>query len=202
MERKRNLELSSYSVLRIPLALTQYAIRNTPSRLMILMLFLTVASWAVLPAAAQDVDTDGPVLREVSDDEVNEVAKDIYCPVCENTPLDVCPTQACADWRELIRTKLASGESEQDVFDYFVLQYGDSALARPPRSGINFVLWLLPFIAVALGLVFFARYMKGLRQDETAAETAVSPSAAPSIPPEPAPDDYAARVEQELKRKR
>ena len=158
-------------------------------------------SLLVLPAAAQDVETDEPVLREVSDDEVNEVAKDLYCPVCENTPLDVCPTKACADWRELVRTKLASGETKQDVFDYFVLQYGDSALARPPKKGINFILWLLPFIAVALGLIFFARYMKGLRQDEPAGETATSASSVQAVSPESAPDDYASRVEQELNKK-
>lgn len=169
-----------------------------------------IISLLVLPVAAQDVETEEPVLREVSDDEVNEVAKDLYCPVCENTPLDVCPTQACADWRELIRTKLSAGETEQDVFDYFVLQYGDSALARPPKTGINFVLWLLPFIAVALGLVFFARYMKGLRQDEPAAagvaggnevEMPTSASSGQAVSSEPALDDYAARIEQELNKK-
>jgi cytochrome c-type biogenesis protein CcmH len=143
------------------------------------LLMAMVLSLFVLPALAQDDETEAPVVRDVSDDEVNEVAKDLYCPVCENTPLDVCPTKACADWRELIRTKLAAGDTKQDVFDYFVLQYGDSALARPPKTGINFVLWLLPFIAVALGLVFFARYMKGLRDDTldvegtNAGETAV-----------------------------
>ena len=45
---------------------------------------------------------------EITDDEVNAVAKDVYCPVCESTPLDVCPTAACADWRELIRVKPVS----------------------------------------------------------------------------------------------
>lgn len=157
------------------------------------LLLVAWAAVAALPVAAQEGETEAPVVA-VSDDEVNEVAKDIYCPVCENTPLDVCPTQACADWRELIRTKLAAGESKQDIFDYFVRQYGDSALARPPRTGVNFVLWLLPFVAVVLGLIFFARYMKGLRTDETEGvveETAVAPP--------PAPDDYAARIEQELR---
>ena len=165
------------------------------------LLMVMVLSLLALPVLAQDDETEAPVVREVSDDEVNEVAKDLYCPVCENTPLDVCPTKACADWRELIRTKLAAGETEQDVFDYFVLQYGDSALARPPKTGINFVLWLLPFVAVALGLVFFARYMKGLRNDSpveattgTEVETAVSDQ-------QLAPDDYAARIEQELREK-
>jgi len=169
-------------------------------------------SLLVLPVAAQDVETDEPVLREVSDDEVNEVAKDLYCPVCENTPLDVCPTKACADWRELVRTKLAAGESKQDIFDYFVRQYGDSALAQPPKTGINFVLWLLPFVAVALGLVFFARYMIGLRDSKPSVEgtgdsgeqidTITSTSSDQAVSDqEPASDDYAARIEQELKGK-
>jgi cytochrome c-type biogenesis protein CcmH len=168
-----------------------------------LLLILLLGLLAV-PVFAQDDEPVGtPVTREVSDDEVNDVAKDLYCPVCENTPLDVCPTLACADWRELIRTKLSQGATKQDIFDYFALQYGDSVLAEPPRQGINLVLWVLPFVAVALGLVFFARYLKGLRSDDVVAagvqdvggKTAVSPPP----PVEPDQDDYAARIEQELK---
>jgi cytochrome c-type biogenesis protein CcmH len=34
-----------------------------------------------------------------SDDQVNAIARQLYCPVCENTPLDVCPTTACHQWR-------------------------------------------------------------------------------------------------------
>jgi cytochrome c-type biogenesis protein CcmH len=175
-------------------------------RLTFIGLALLFAGLLVLPVMAQEdepVVPEEPVVREVSDDEVNAVAKDLYCPVCENTPLDVCPTKACADWRELIRTKLAQGESKQDIFDYFVRQYGDSALAQRPKTGINFVLWLLPFVAVGLGLVFFARFMKGLRTEEPVAagvgEGVVDMETA--VPEEPAPDDYMARVEQELKEK-
>jgi len=153
-------------------------------------LSLFAGLWA-LPATAQDDEPETPIVREVTDDEVNAVAKDVYCPVCENTPLDVCPTKACADWRALIRTKLAQGESPQDIFDYFARQYGDSALATPPRRGINLILWLLPFVALALGLVFFARYMKGLHTSEDdLAEMGEN---------EPVLDDYTSRIEQELK---
>ena len=88
--------------------------------------WLLLVLLVLVPAAVYAQD-------DISDDEVNEVAKDLYCPVCESTPLDVCPTQACADWRELIRTKLAAGETRQDVLDYFARQYGDGVLANPPR---------------------------------------------------------------------
>lgn len=159
-----------------------------------------IAVWVMLLLAGTAVTTlaqsDGgetAVVPEISDDEVNKVAKDLYCPVCENIPLDVCGTQACADWRELIRTKLAEGQDEQQIFDYFARQYGSGVLAKPPREGLSLILWLFPIVAVALGLIFFGRYMQGLRVENSGppADTAVAKQAAP--------DDYAARVEQELR---
>src|SRR4030065_2386407 len=55
-----------------------------------------------------------------SDDEVNAIAKQLFCPVCEHTPLEVCPTQACAQWRELIRETLSEVWSEERIKNYFV----------------------------------------------------------------------------------
>lgn len=146
---------------------------------------------------------------DITDDEVNDVAKDLYCPVCESTPLDVCPTQACADWRELIRTKLSQGETKQDVLDYFARQYGDGVLANPPRRGTSLIiLWILPALGILLALILFAWFLRGLRNKT--AVTPVGPSAPvdpaaarpKSTPPKPQPsemDDYISRVEQELK---
>lgn len=154
---------------------------------------------AFVPAVAAQDGGDGP--RTVTDDEVNDVAKDVFCPVCESTPLDVCPTQACADWRELIREKLAAGESKSEIFDYFARQYGDGVLANPPRRGFNLVLWFFPITAVLLGGVIFGRYISQLRT-ETADEVETIASPAPTSP-KPAPaesmDDYISRVEEELK---
>jgi cytochrome c-type biogenesis protein CcmH len=67
-----------------------------------------------------------------SDDQVNAVAHELYCPVCENIPLDVCPTTACAQWRALIRDKLAAGWDKPRIEAYFAAQYGDRVLAVPP----------------------------------------------------------------------
>jgi cytochrome c-type biogenesis protein CcmH len=147
-----------------------------------------------IPALAQD--------ETVTDDEVNAVAKDLFCPVCESTPLDVCPTQACADWRELIRQQLAEGSTPEEVQAYFARQYGDGVLANPPKSGFNLILWLLPVVAVVLGGVFFTRFMRSLRtsaagMDEVIEEDVVETAAPPKQPL--SPDDYKARLEEELR---
>ncbi len=128
---------------------------------------------------------------DVSDDQVNEVASEMFCPTCENTPLDVCPTQTCADWRELIRQQLDAGMSKAQIHLYFADQYGDHVLAEPPRRGFDLALWVVPILAVVAGGWFLLRYARAIQAPSPA-------SAAPPAPPPPA-DDYVTQIEQELR---
>lgn len=121
-----------------------------------------------------------------SPDEVNRVARQLYCPVCENVPLDVCPTQACADWRADIRDKLALGWTDDQIKAYFAQQYGDRVLARPPARGLNLVVYIVPPLALLLGGFLLYRYLRGRR---TLVVAAANPAPA---------SDYQARLEQEL----
>ena len=50
-----------------------------------------------------------PISASRRSTEVNAIASQLYCPVCESTPLDVCPTEACRQWRDVIRTMLTEG---------------------------------------------------------------------------------------------
>jgi cytochrome c-type biogenesis protein CcmH len=113
-------------------------------RLLVTLLALLGGFYLVTAVGAQQ--------RLPSDDEVNAIAKQLYCPVCPNTPLDVCETQACKDWRAQIKDQLADGWSEQEVVDYFVLQYGERVLAEPQRRGFTSLIWILPVVVAALGL--------------------------------------------------
>lgn len=132
----------------------------------------------------------------ISDDEVNAVAKQLYCPVCENTPLDVCPTQACKDWRELIRQQLSDGWSEQQVLDYFAATYGPQVLAQPPINGFSALVWILPVIGLAGGGVFLWRL---LRRWQTHPSLPAKPTEVEAATPTPdiAPE-MLARIEQEV----
>lgn len=127
-----------------------------------------------------------------SDDEVNAIAKDMFCPVCENTPLDVCPTQACAQWRELIREKLAAGWSEQQIQDYFVEQYGARVLATPPAQGLNWLVYLIPPVAIIAGVYILYRAMRSWKQPPQA----VAPQQTVQAPK----DEYLARLEEEIRK--
>jgi cytochrome c-type biogenesis protein CcmH len=138
--------------------------------------------------------------RMVTDDEVNAVAKQLYCPVCENIPLDVCPTQACIQWRELIRQKLAAGWSPDQIKQYFATQYGDRVLAIPPRRGLNWLVYILPPIAILFGGYLVYRTLRGMK---TRPELPGVPGAPPQADSSSAAKDpYLARVEEELRQRR
>lgn len=97
-----------------------------------------------------------------SDDEINAIARKIYCPVCENIPLDVCSTQACAQWRDLIREKINQGWTEEQIIAYFAEQYGDRVLATPPvrdLASINLLAYIIPPLALIAGTFIVIRYL-------------------------------------------
>ena len=149
-------------------------------------LFALFQGTAVLPARAQ-----GPT---PTDDQVNAVASQLYCPVCENTPLDVCPTEACRQWRELIRTMLSDGKTDAQIKQYFVEHYGARVLAEPPN---RLVTYLVPAVAILLGAFLLVRgFQMWMKPSATEANLASEEQVE-----KPAQDPYVARLEEELKKR-
>lgn len=152
--------------------------------------FLAILMIVVIPQIAYAQD-DIP-----TDDEVNEIAEELYCPVCENTPLDVCPTEACKQWRDLIRTQLAEGRTEQEIKQYFVDYYGDRVLAEPPRTGLNWLIYILPPALILLGAVLlFKNFQAWTKPKVVEADVKQERSV------ESSSDDYVAKIEEELKKR-
>jgi cytochrome c-type biogenesis protein CcmH len=133
-----------------------------------------------------------------TDDEVNAVAHKLYCPVCESTPLDVCPTQACKEWRELIRTMLAEGKTEDEILQHFEDQYGARVLAEPPKEGFFWLIYLLPPAVILIGVAILFRSLKEWTKPKVAAPVPGGEDGESSAKK----DDYVARLEEELKKKK
>jgi cytochrome c-type biogenesis protein CcmH len=159
---------------------------KTQLRFTFLVLLIVLAGLLVAPVLAQG--------QPPTDDDVNAVARQLYCPVCENTPLDVCPTQACAQWRDLIRSMLAEGKSEAEIKQYFVDNYGARVLNEPPREGLNWLVYIVPPLVILVGAVILVRTLRTWKK----------PQAVPQVedPRAEAPvDDYVARLEEEVRKK-
>lgn len=126
-----------------------------------------------------------------SDDQINAIASELYCPVCENVPLDVCGTQACEQWRGVIRDKLAQGWSKAEIKQYFVDQYGDRVLATPPAKGFNWLIYIIPPLVIFAGIYILYKVFS------TRTKTVISNE--PTLNHDQ--DEYVNRLEEELKKR-
>jgi len=150
-----------------------------------LLILLVLAKLGISSVYAQ-----GPT---PTDDEVNRIAKQLYCPVCESTPLDVCPTEACRQWRDLIREMLSDGKSESDIKQYFVEHFGPRVLNEPPNQ---FVSYIVPVIAFLLGAILLFRGFQ-MWTKPSKAEADVPEDEAKAVHQ----DEYIQKMEDELKKR-
>ena len=172
----------------------QRLMRGNPAKI---LLILTALLLCLAPAAFAQAPT--PTL-----DEINAVARELYCPLCNGVRLDTCELLACIQMRQVIADKLAAGVSEEQIKQEFVALYGPVVLGEPPRQGLDWLIWIAPALALVAGAAWlFYTLRRWTRQPAVATATASAggrqgpqPQAAPIVGQDG--DDYARRVEADL----
>jgi cytochrome c-type biogenesis protein CcmH/NrfF len=81
-----------------------------------------------------------------------DLEAEIVCPVCETT-LDQSNAPIAERMKAFIRVRIAAGDSEQEIKDALVAEFGEEVLAEPPAGGFGLLAWLLPLVAVVGGAV-------------------------------------------------
>jgi cytochrome c-type biogenesis protein CcmH len=125
-------------------------------------------------------------------DEVNDVAKELYCPLCAGITVDVCETQQCVQMRNLIREKLAAGETKEEIKQYFIEQYGQRVVAEPAKRGLGLAVWILPFVALLLGLGWGGYMLRNWASERQGQSITGAP------PGGALPEKYLQQLEEEL----
>jgi len=98
------------------------------------------------PAAAAPVD----------ENTVRHIAAELRCVVCQSLSVADSPSETAHQMRGIIRERLAAGDTPEQVKAYFVDKYGLWILLSPPRQGFNWLVWVVPFAGLVLGLAVVA----------------------------------------------
>jgi cytochrome c-type biogenesis protein CcmH len=84
-----------------------------------------------------------------------DLESELVCPVCETT-LDQSNAPVALRMKAFVRARIAAGDSEQQIKDALVAQFGPEVLAKPPDGGFGLLAWLLPLLALAAGAIAVA----------------------------------------------
>ena len=116
--------------------------------------------------------------RAVTESQVQEVAAQLRCVVCQTLSVADSPSEMASQMRAIVRERLEAGESPARVVQYFVDRYGEWILLAPRRSGFNILVWAAPLAAVAVGVaivgVLVSRWTR--RPGPTATMRSVDPA--------------------------
>jgi cytochrome c-type biogenesis protein CcmH len=167
-----------------------------PSMFLVTILILAFMAGAQTPAptgtqvpdAAQFVGPPKgvPLTGEALRERTNQVAALLRCPVCQGLAVADSKAEMAVNMKHQVSDLLARGYTEQQILSYFEQSYGQFVLLRPKFEGVNRLVWLLPVIAMLIGIGVVVVKMKKLERGPRA------DTAAPPV--ETVEDPYLARV--------
>ena len=85
-------------------------------------------------------------------DRVRALGSSIKCPVCQGEAIADSPSETATAMMEVVAEKVDEGLSDDQVYEYFRARYGDGIILDPPFRGRTLLLWLLPVVAVVVGV--------------------------------------------------
>ena len=85
------------------------------------------------------------------DAQIREISKTLRCAVCQTESIWESNAELAKQMRAVVRTRLAQGQTGNEIRAYFVSRYGDYILLKPRKRGLNWILWGGPFLLLATG---------------------------------------------------
>lgn len=103
-----------------------------------------------------------------------DLEAELVCPVCETT-LDQSNAPVAERMKTFIRVRIAAGDSEQEIKDALVAQFGSEVLAEPPGGGFGLLAWLLPIAGLVGGAIAVALLVRAWSRRAPAADDSAEP---------------------------
>ena len=102
---------------------------------------LVALVWAAWPEGG----SGGDVAR------ADALAEELRCPDCEGLSVADSSTSSARAIRTDIDERVAAGESDGEIRQYYVDLYGESILLEPEGDTLGFLVWGLPVIVILIG---------------------------------------------------
>jgi len=116
-------------------------------------LFLLCTPVLPLQAAESLLEFDTPEQA----DYYTELLGEYRCLKCQNQSLSDSQASLAIDLRREIHERVLAGEPKAAIDDYLVARYGEFVLYRPRFTSATLLLWVGPFVLLAIAIVFAVR---------------------------------------------
>jgi len=99
------------------------------------------------------VEPDEIITNPAQELRARNISKNIRCMVCQNQSIDDSSAPLAKDLRLIIRNKIKEGKKDKEIYKFLTDRYGDFILLKPPLKLNTFILWFLPILFIAIGII-------------------------------------------------
>jgi cytochrome c-type biogenesis protein CcmH len=146
---------------------------------MIPALLFVIVTAVSAPDASQFVGPPQgrPLSGAALEAKTHEIASLLRCPVCQGSAIEDSPAETAINMRRQVHALVARGYTKEQILAYFERSYGQFVLLKPPFQGVNTLVWVLPVLVLAIGVVLVVSKVKKLEAPaaQRPAETTTDP---------------------------
>lgn len=154
--------------------MTEAQQRVTTPRRLIVLVALGLALLALSPHSAAAATARASL---------TDIENDVMCVSCRESLAVAQSPQSYAE-RNYIRTLIGQGKTKAQIEQALVGQYGPAVLGKPPASGFNLTIYILPPAILVLGIAVLALTLPRWRRRARAGKPPADPSArSPALSP-------------------
>lgn len=120
------------------------------------------------PFAAMALDPDEMFADPAKEARAREIGRQLRCLVCQNESIFDSNAGLAKELRVIVRERMDTGESDDQIIDYVAEIYGDYVLLKPRVGAQTYVLWGAPLALLLFGgLGIWAYHRGGQRRTAT-----------------------------------
>ena len=106
---------------------------------------------------------DRPLADAAQEARAQAIHESLRCVVCQNESIAESGAVLAADLRQVVRERVAAGDTDEEVRAFMVERYGEFVLLKPPFEEATWLLWLGPFAVVLIGAGAVFAYLRRRR---------------------------------------
>tara|TARA_X000001036_G_C20277852_1_gene643117 strand:+ start:204 stop:569 length:366 start_codon:yes stop_codon:yes gene_type:complete len=91
----------------------------------------------------------------------NRIFKNLRCLICQGQSVADSNSEFAQTIKLVVSDQIKNGMSEKEIYDFLIEKYGEWIVYKPPLNKVNFLLWILPYLALVVGgVIIFLLFKK------------------------------------------
>jgi len=95
-----------------------------------------------------------------------KIFKNIRCLVCQGQSIADSNSDFAQTIKSVVSDKISQGKNEKEIYNFLSSKYGDWIVYKPSLNIPNLMLWVIPYLFVIFGAMFFLKNLRKKRQNK------------------------------------